>query len=742
MPDVLSINPLYQTFVTEGAAIFTCGQDYFVLEDPAVAEIVAALPLYGDTVGPFIASLQQRFPDCDVRDVLDRLVQAGVLFEAARGIPSHISALAAVLHVAPGRAAEALAHTPVRMMSTGPDQRPLLHALIEYGVSVSNEAALTVVLVDDYLDAALPEMNRQALETGRPWMLIQPGGAPLVGPIFIPGRTACWACLAARLRLNRPARRVAAFARPAAHSSLSSVVLPQSIVFAVAAFEIVRWIVFGGNDLLEEHLISVNMLDRLQTTHPVVRLARCPACGTPAPRSHPTRIHLSAQTAHATRHNGYRVLDAEAVFQQYRHLEDPITGVLQNLRPLEMTPSGPVHLFAVDHILMETPGSLSALRACAGTGSSGKGLTPEQARNSAFFEGIERLSAVYRGDEFVRLGIARSLDGAYLHPDVLAGWSAAQRADAGSKPAVSPALQVPPPFDEDKVIRWVPAWSLAEDQCKYVPAQYVYFGYPDDEPLFCFADSNGNAAGTTYEEAVLQGFLELCERDSVGVWYYNRCPRPAVCLASFDDPRLLVLTRHYEQTYNRDVWVLDLTTDLQIPVFVALSRRLGDGPEQIVFGFGAHFDPAVAAMRALTEMNQVLFSAQAASDPSAAGAALLDPVMRAWLQEATVASEPYLLPAPHLPKRSAADFSPVPSCDLKALVELGVARARSCGLDVFVVDLTRPDMGVPVVKVMAPGMAHHWRRLGHDRLYTVPVRLGWLAAPTPENKMNRWSLVV
>ena len=54
-------------------------------------------------------------------------------------------------------------------------------------------------------------------------------------------------------------------------------------------------------------------------------------------------------------------------------------------------------------------------------------------------------------------------------------------------------------------------------------------------PLFARADSNGCAAGSVLEEAVLQGLLELIERDAVALWWYNRLRRPAVDLESADD---------------------------------------------------------------------------------------------------------------------------------------------------------------------------------------------------------------
>ena len=93
--------------------------------------------------------------------------------------------------------------------------------------------------------------------------------------------------------------------------------------------------------------------------------------------------------------------------------------------------------------------------------------------------------------------------------------------------------------------------------------------------------SNGNAAGNTLEEAILQGFLELVERDSVALWWYNRVRRPAVDLDSFGEPYLRRLT-DFLQKYRRDLWVIDLTSDLDIPVFIALSQRPDGAPSNSV----------------------------------------------------------------------------------------------------------------------------------------------------------------
>ena len=67
-----------------------------------------------------------------------------------------------------------------------------------------------------------------------------------------------------------------------------------------------------------------------------------------------------------------------------------------------------------------------------------------------------------------------------------------------------------------------------------------------------------------------------------------------------------------------------------------------------------------------------------------------------------------------------------PACDV----------AKQAGLDFLVLDQTRPDIEVPVVRVIVPGMRHFYRRFAPGRLYDVPVKLGWLDRPTPESELN------
>lgn len=81
---------------------------------------------------------------------------------------------------------------------------PLTSALAALNIQVHKDGDFAVVLSDDYLQYGLGEFNSAALKSGRPWLLVKPLGMTLwIGPNFRPGKTACWECLAQRLRTNR-----------------------------------------------------------------------------------------------------------------------------------------------------------------------------------------------------------------------------------------------------------------------------------------------------------------------------------------------------------------------------------------------------------------------------------------------------------------------------------------------------------------------------------------------------------
>jgi ribosomal protein S12 methylthiotransferase accessory factor len=367
--------------------------------------------------------------------------------------------------------------------------------------------------------------------------------------------------------------------------------------------------------------------------------------------------------------------------------------------------------------------------------NAGKGTTPVHAETSALCEALERHSAMFQGDEEVVEASFRSLGDKAIHPNTSQLYHDRQFEGRERWNATHEAFQfVCEPFDEDAVIPWSPVWSLTQQRQRLMPTGMLYFGMPRRPgPVMVLSDSNGNAAGASLEDAVLQGLLELVERDSVAIWWYNRIRRPAIDLSAFCDPWIDDLRHTYTQI-GREVWALDLTADLGVPVIVAVSRRTDQPREEIIFGFGAHRDPMLALRRALTELNQLCSTVLSASSANRTGFANVD--AQRWWDSATIENQQYLVPDPAKPAIRPVDYGYRPCDDIRDDVEILHASLRQAGMELLVLNQTRPDIGLPVAKVIVPGMRHFWARFAPGRLYDVPVGLGWRDEPIKFENLN------
>jgi oxazoline/thiazoline synthase len=238
---------------------------------------------------------------------------------------------------------------------------------------------------------------------------------------------------------------------------------------------------------------------------------------------------------------------------------------------------------------------------------------------------------------------------------------------------------------------------------------------------------------------VLQGLLELIERDAVALWWYNRLRRQAMDLETVDDAYVSALMRHYGEL-RRELWALDITSDIGVPTFVAISKRVDKAEEDIIYGFGAHLDPTVAVTRALTELNQALEAVPTVGGPEPTRTYLGSQDAVRWWRTVTTSSAGYLMPDPGAGPRGLRDFENLASDDLLQDISTCKELAAKRGIDVLVLDQTRPDVAFPVVRVVAPGLRHFWARFGPGRLYDVPLREGWLSRSLDEDELNPFNV--
>ena len=95
----------------------------------------------------------------------------------------------------------------------------------------------------------------------------------------------------------------------------------------------------------------------------------------------------------------------------------------------------------------------------------------------------------------------------------------------------------------------------------------------------------------------------------------------------------------------------------------------------------------------------------------------------------------YVLPLGKAPVRRG-PFAKFAGLDRREQVRACVNLVKRHGHDFLVLDQTRPDIEVPVVRVIAPGLRHFYRRFGPGRLYDVPVKLGLRKRPVKEAELN------
>ena len=107
-----------------------------------------------------------------------------------------------------------------------------------------------------------------------------------------------------------------------------------------------------------------------------------------------------------------------------------------------------------------------------------------------------------------------------------------------------------------------------------------------------------------------------------------------------------------------------------------------------------------------------------------------------WWKNGKLADHPYLAPAGDARLSQSSDYSVPDTADLRDDVEWcrGLVEAR--GMEFLVLDQTRPDIGMPVARVIVPGLRHFWERFAPGRLFDVPVEMGWRDCPAGEAELN------
>jgi len=315
----------------------------------------------------------------------------------------------------------------------------------------------------------------------------------------------------------------------------------------------------------------------------------------------------------------------------------------------------------------------------------GKGITPLAAKVSALMESLETWTAEHVALPIVRGSYRRLRDRAI---------------DVRALPRPRGRL------DLDATWRWVEGVDLVRDTPVLVPLEAVTLDTTFTRPPAFDISSNGLASGNVLVEAIVHGLAEVIERDAEAAWRRAGGDRRIV-LDTITDPICRGLIDRVVATGAR-VFVWDLASDTGVPV---IGAAIMEDPREPAWrtlgfyqGFGAHLAPEIAIARALTEAAQtrLTYIAGARDDFFPFDyARATDPEILADLWERLAA-----------PCDDPASFDELPRTEVASLGEELEVLVDRVGGPVVVVELTHPQLRVPVVKVLAPGRATDIEAMG------------------------------
>lgn len=323
----------------------------------------------------------------------------------------------------------------------------------------------------------------------------------------------------------------------------------------------------------------------------------------------------------------------------------------------------------------------SSIRPMAENGAisvyNGKGATPTEARVSAMMEGIERYSGEVKDRELL-----------------ISRFSELKKEHIALDPR---ELILPDGADPDSDIPWVNGYDIMNDEEILVPANAVFHPLAHSYRLLFRTNTSGLASGNEPEEAIFHGLAEVIERDAWTMVEATRNTGPII--QNVGDGLAGDLLEKFSQS-QVDVYLKDITSDIGIPTCAAVSDdvKLKD-PTLLTTGMGTHTCAGVAVLRALTEVAQSRLTQihGAREDTTVAdfrkqiGYDRTKRLNKHWFDTSKT--------------RDFAEIESQDNVDFLDDIRHMTSRLEEAGLNrAIIVDLTREEIGVPVVRVIVPGL--------------------------------------
>ena len=299
-------------------------------------------------------------------------------------------------------------------------------------------------------------------------------------------------------------------------------------------------------------------------------------------------------------------------------------------------------------------------------------------------------------------------------------------------------------------IGWIKGNSLIHGGEILAPSQLVYLTYRKNhkkEPSIRLSISTGAAAHTDKEEALYKGVCEVVERDAFMIHYLNKLSPPILDLENAPDDDIKKIWKMFRRS-NLELYVLDMTTDIPIPTFstliidrteigpaVVISNKPGFDMKQVILGSIAEATKSWRARRrrlgGKPNLKPIKNKAEEISD--------LKERALFWSNTDMIEHISFLTRG----RKKNVILESAPESSHERL-DKSVAYFKKNNFEVAAVDIAikeAKDLGFYVYMILIPKLQplylnEKYRNLGGDRLYRVPISLGYFKEPKKEEELN------
>ncbi|PFU61942.1 YcaO-like family protein [Bacillus thuringiensis] len=353
----------------------------------------------------------------------------------------------------------------------------------------------------------------------------------------------------------------------------------------------------------------------------------------------------------------------------------------------------------------------------------GKGPDYHQARLSAIGEAMERYNSRHFGNEYIIRASYKELK--------------EQGKNVLNPESLCLDKSYPYPYSEEKKIDWVESIDLFTFEKILVPANAVLFIYsPESNDLQIIPqDTTGLASGLNIEEAILQGILEVIERDAYAIYYRNQLTAKTLLIQNIQNAKLMNLIRDLNDNHVK-LHLKYLETDTPVYVVHCVSEDMTGNFPIFTHGAGAALNIETAIMRAITEAVQLRTSQIEINDNKEYFSN--DTEYEAYFEwgNGNLTYVGSLLSSETDPTIEASKLKDLSSHNFKKDIMNIVEHLNDNDYKVLVSDLTRKDNPISTVRVIIPGFQSTDDTLNRltSRMTSLPQKLGLKVRDTPFDK--------